>query len=121
MNVSNLPARILTSSVVTYTTLSRSVHATASYYPRTITYEIFFAKAGAYPEWELGVQTVPEAHEHDFDFDLLDSTKIIPEELVPVKYIGTMTLNSNPTEFFSETEQIAFCTQHMIPGIEHSK
>ncbi|KAG8905370.1 hypothetical protein FRB99_009039 [Tulasnella sp. 403] len=77
-------------------------------------------EAGSYPEWELGVQVVPESKEHDFDFDLLDSTKIIPEELVPVKYIGTMVLNSNPTEYFTETEQIAFCTQHMVPGIEHS-
>ncbi|KAG8879359.1 hypothetical protein FRB97_001744 [Tulasnella sp. 331] len=79
-------------------------------------------EAGAYPEWELGIQVVPEANEHDFEFDLLDSTKIIPEELVPVKRIGTMVLNRqvNPTEFFTETEQIAFCTQHMVPGIDHS-
>ncbi|KAG8939232.1 hypothetical protein FRC04_006809 [Tulasnella sp. 424] len=77
-------------------------------------------EARAYPEWELGVQVVPEANEHDFDFDLLDATKIIPEEQVPIKYIGTMVLNKNPDEFFSETEQVAFCTQHMVPGIEHS-
>lgn len=67
------------------------------------------------------MQVVPEAQEHDFEFDLLDSTKIIPEELVPVKYIGTMTLNSNQTEYFAETEQVAYCTQHLVPGIEHSK
>ncbi|KAG8911670.1 hypothetical protein FRC00_006039 [Tulasnella sp. 408] len=77
-------------------------------------------EAKAYPEWELGVQVVPEANEHDFDFDLLDATKIIPEELVPIKYIGKMVLDRNPDEYFSETEQVAFCTQHMVPGIEHS-
>ncbi|KAF8320458.1 putative catalase A [Clavulina sp. PMI_390] len=76
--------------------------------------------AGAYPQWDLGVQIVPEAKEHDFDFDLLDATKIIPEELVPVKYIGTLTLDRRPDEFFPEVEQVAFCTQHMIPGVEHS-
>lgn len=77
-------------------------------------------EAGSYPEYELGIQVVPEANEDDFDFDLLDATKMIPEELVPVKYIGTMVLNGNPSEFFSEVEQVAFCTQHMIPGIDHS-
>jgi len=74
----------------------------------------------SYPEYELGVQIVPEENEHDFDFDLLDATKIIPEELVPVKYIGTMVLDRIPDQFFPETEQVAFCTQHMVPGIEHS-
>lgn len=78
-------------------------------------------EAGAYPEWDFGIQVVPEKNEHDFDFDLLDSTKIIPEELVPVQYIGTMTLNSNVAEYFTETEQVAFCTQHIVPGIDHSK
>lgn len=73
---------------------------------------------GAYPEWELGVQLIPESDEHNFDFDLLDCTKLIPEELVPVKYIGKMTLNRNPSEFFPETEQVAFCTQHIVPGID---
>ncbi|KIO33444.1 hypothetical protein M407DRAFT_233080 [Tulasnella calospora MUT 4182] len=77
-------------------------------------------EAGSYPEYEFGVQVVPEEKEHDFDFDLLDSTKIIPEELVPVRYIGSMVLNKCPDDFFAETEQIAFCTQHMVPGIEHS-
>lgn len=64
--------------------------------------------AGAYPKWELGVQIVPEEHEHDFDFDLLDATKIIPEDIVPVKYIGTLTLDRRPDEFFPEVEQVAF-------------
>ena len=69
-------------------------------------------ETGDYPEWELGVQIVPEADEHNFDFDLLDPTKIIPEELVPVTPLGKMVLNRNPDNFFAEVEQIAFC-----PGI----
>lgn len=73
---------------------------------------------GHYPEWELGVQIVPEEDEHKFPFDLLDPTKIIPEELVPVKIIGKMTLNRNPDNFFAETEQIAFHPGHIVPGID---
>ncbi len=75
-------------------------------------------ESGAFPEWELGVQIVPEADEHKFDFDLLDATKIIPEELVPVQIIGKMTLNKNPDNFFAETEQVAFNPGHLIPGID---
>ncbi|MFL9832638.1 catalase [Chryseobacterium terrae] len=73
---------------------------------------------GAFPEWDLGVQIVPEENEHDFDFDLLDPTKIIPEELVPVEIFGTLTLNKNPDNFFAETEQIAFHPGHLVPGID---
>ncbi|WP_312078562.1 catalase [Chryseobacterium sp.] len=73
---------------------------------------------GAYPEWDLGVQIVPEENEHDFDFDLLDPTKIIPEELVPVEIFGTLTLNRNPDNFFAETEQVAFHPGHLVPGID---
>lgn len=75
-------------------------------------------QAGAFPEWELGVQIVPEEDEFNFDFDLLDPTKIIPEELVPVKRIGKMTLNRNPDNFFAETEQVAFHIGHVVPGID---
>ena len=75
-------------------------------------------ESGNFPEWELGVQIVPEADEHKFDFDLLDSTKIIPEELVPVQRIGKMTLNRNPDNFFAETEQVAFHIGHVVPGID---
>ncbi len=64
---------------------------------------------GDYPEWELGVQIVEEENEHDFDFDILDPTKIIPEEIVPITPLGKMTLNRNPDNFFAETEQVAFC------------
>lgn len=73
---------------------------------------------GAFPEWDFGVQIVPEENEHDFDFDLLDPTKIIPEEVVPVELIGTLTLNKNPDNFFAETEQIAFHPGHVVPGID---
>lgn len=75
-------------------------------------------EAGDYPEWELGVQIVPEADEHKFDFDLLDPTKIIPEELVPVTPLGKMVLNRNPDNFFAEVEQVAFCPAHIVPGID---
>jgi catalase len=73
---------------------------------------------GDYPEWELGVQMVEEADEHEFDFDLLDATKIIPEELVPVRRVGKLTLNRNPDNFFAETEQVAFHPGHVVPGID---
>ena len=73
---------------------------------------------GDFPEWELGLQIVEEEDEHKFDFDLLDPTKIIPEELVPVAKVGKMTLNRNPDNFFAETEQVAFHTGHVVPGID---
>lgn len=75
-------------------------------------------EAGAFPEWEFGVQLVPEADEHKFPFDLLDPTKIIPEETVPVMRIGKMVLNRNPDNFFAETEQVAFHPGHLVPGID---
>lgn len=75
-------------------------------------------ESGNYPEWELGVQIVPEADEHKYEFDLLDPTKLIPEELVPVQRIGKMTLNRNPDNFFAETEQVAFHVGHVVPGID---
>ncbi len=73
---------------------------------------------GDFPEWEFGVQIVEEADEHKFDFDLLDPTKLIPEELVPVRRIGRLTLNRNPGNFFAETEQVAFHPGHIVPGID---
>jgi len=75
---------------------------------------------GQYPEWELGVQIVPEEDEHKFNFDLLDATKLIPETLVPVQIIGKLTLNRNPDNFFAETEQVAFHPGHVVPGIDFS-
>lgn len=75
-------------------------------------------ESGNFPEWELGVQIVSEEDEFKFDFDLLDSTKLIPEELVPVKRIGKMTLNRNPDNFFAETEQVAYHIGHVVAGID---
>src|SRR5687768_2106722 len=75
-------------------------------------------ETGRHPQYELGVQIVEEEKEHDFDFDLLDPTKIIPEELVPVRRIGRLTLDRNPENFFAETEQVAFHPGHIVPGID---
>lgn len=77
-------------------------------------------EAGAYPEWELGLQIFTESEADSFDFDILDSTKLIPVELVPVVPVGKLVLNRNPDNFFAETEQVAFCTAHIIPGIDFS-
>lgn len=74
--------------------------------------------SGQFPEWELGLQIIPEEDEHKFDFDILDPTKLIPEEMVPVQRIGKMTLNRNPDNFFAETEQVAFHPGHVVPGID---
>ncbi|MFB9076210.1 catalase [Flavobacterium procerum] len=75
---------------------------------------------GNFPEWELGVQVIPAEDEHKYEFDLLDPTKIVPEELVPVTIVGRMVLNKNPENFFAETEQIAFHPGHVVPGIDFS-
>lgn len=75
---------------------------------------------GNFPEWELGVQVIPSEDENKYEFDLLDPTKIVPEELVPVTIVGRMVLNRNPDNFFAETEQIAFHPGHVVPGIDFS-
>lgn len=75
-------------------------------------------EAGACPAFELGVQLIPEEDADQFGFDLLDPTKLIPEELVPVRRIGKMVLNRNPDNFFAETEQVAFHPGHVVPGID---
>jgi catalase len=75
-------------------------------------------EAGEFPEWELGVQLFSEAEAERFSFDVLDATKIVPEELVPVQPVGRMVLNRNPDNFFAETEQVAFCTAHIVPGLD---
>jgi catalase len=77
-------------------------------------------ESGDFPEWELGIQTFTEEQSEQFSFDVLDATKLIPEELVPVVPIGRMVLNRNPDNFFAETEQVAFCTAHVVPGIDFS-
>ena len=71
-----------------------------------------------FPEWELAVQLFSEDFANKFDFDVLDASKLIPEEQVPLKVIGRMVLDRNPTNFFAETEQVAFCPTHVVPGID---
>ncbi|HCK81512.1 MAG TPA: catalase [Candidatus Competibacter sp.] len=75
---------------------------------------------GDFPEWELAVQLFSEAEAEKFPFDHLDATKLIPEELVPLKVVGRMVLDRNPDNFFAETEQVAFCPAHVVPGIDFS-
>jgi len=76
--------------------------------------------SGDHPQWELGIQLVEEKDEHAFPFDLLDPTKLIPEEMVPVRRVGRLTLDRNPDNFFAETEQVAFHPGHLVPGIDFS-
>ncbi|MES1982378.1 MAG: catalase [Pseudomonadota bacterium] len=75
-------------------------------------------EAGAFPEYELGLQVFSEEQAAEFEFDVLDATKIVPEEMVPIVGVGKLVLNRNPDNFFAETEQVAFCTAHIIPGID---
>ncbi len=77
-------------------------------------------EAGAYPEWELALQIFTEEQAEKFSFDVLDATKIVPEELIPLRAVGKMVLNRNPDNFFAETEQVAFATHHIVPGIDFS-
>ena len=77
-------------------------------------------ETGNFPEWELGVQVITERQAEALSFDILDATKLVPEELVPVQIIGRMVLNRNPDNFFAETEQVAFCAAHVVPGIDFS-
>lgn len=77
-------------------------------------------EAGEYPEWELALQVFTEEQAESFSFDILDATKIVPEELVPLIPVGRMVLDRNPDNFFAETEQVAYCTAHVIPGIDFS-
>ena len=76
---------------------------------------------GDFPEWELGLQVFDEAFADKFAFDVLDATKIIPEEEVPVRIVGRMVLDRVVDNFFAETEQVAFCTQNIVPGIDFSE
>lgn len=77
-------------------------------------------EAGDYPEWELSVQVFTEEEANGFDFDVLDPTKLIPEELVPLTPLGKMVLDRNVDNFFAETEQVAFCPSHLVPGLDFS-
>jgi catalase len=75
-------------------------------------------ESGAFPEWELGLQIIDESDAEAYGFDMLDPTKLLPEELVPVKIVGKMTLDRNPDNFFAETEQVAFCVSNLVSGID---
>ena len=75
---------------------------------------------GCHPKWTFAIQTIEEEDEHKFDFDILDATKIWPEEQVPLEAIGELVLNRTVDEFFPEVEQVAFCTSHVVPGIGFS-
>jgi catalase len=76
---------------------------------------------GDFPEFELGLQIFDEEFADSFEFDVLDATKIIPEELVPLQFVGKLVLDRNPDNFFAETEQVAFCPSHIVPGIDFSE
>src|SRR6201986_892004 len=73
---------------------------------------------GDFPEYELCLQTCTQKQADKFDFDVLDATKLIPEEVIPLRVVGRMVLDRNPDNFFSETEQVAYCTSHVVPGID---
>ncbi|WBO21364.1 catalase [Sphingomonas abietis] len=75
---------------------------------------------GSYPEWELGIQAFDQAFADAQPYDVLDATKIIPEEVIPVRIIGRMVLDRNPDNFFAETEQVAYCPANIVPGIDFS-
>jgi catalase len=75
---------------------------------------------GDAPQWELGFQLLDQKTADGLDFDILDPTKLIPEEIIPVRPVGRMTLDRNPDNFFAETEQVAFCPANVVPGIDFS-
>ncbi len=74
--------------------------------------------AGHFPEWELGLQLFDDAFAENLPYDVLDATKIIPEEALPVKIVGRLVLDRNPDNFFAETEQVAFCPANIVPGVD---
>ena len=75
---------------------------------------------GDFPEWELGLQVFDKAFADSLDYDVLDSTKLIPEEVLPIRPVGRMVLDRYPDNFFAETEQVAYCTANVVPGIGFS-
>ena len=75
-------------------------------------------ESGNFPEWELGLQLFDEKFASEFDFDVLDATKIIPEEVLPLRIVGRLVLDRNVDNFFAETEQVAFCVRNVVPGID---
>lgn len=78
-------------------------------------------QSGQFPEWDLAVQVVDESQAQAFGFDLLDPTKFIPEEIAPLQILGTMRLDQNPTNYFSEVEQVMFQPGHIVRGIDFTE
>jgi catalase len=99
-----LNSKILISTDVIVSSLSKRSGSREAHVDICSVYDAI--EAGAYPKWKFGVQVIPEEREHEFDFDLLDSTKLVPEDLIPVQYIGTLELNRNTDNYFAETEQV---------------
>jgi len=77
--------------------------------------------SGAFPAWELGLQIIDQKTADSLDFDVLDATKLVPEEIIPIEKVGKMVLDRNPDNFFAETEQVAFCPSNIVPGIDFSE
>ncbi len=75
-------------------------------------------QTGAFPEWELGIQVFDDAFADEFQFDVFDATKLIPEEILPIRRIGRLVLDRTVDNFFAETEQAAFCTNNVVPGVD---
>jgi catalase len=88
-------------------------------YHRRDLYETI-ARGDAPPAWELGVQCIPSADEHAYPYDLLDDTKLVPEEDVPVRWVGRLVLTHNPSDAHAETEQVAYCVENLVRGVELS-
>jgi catalase len=89
------------------------------YRPRLYRRDLFEAiAAGAFPEWELGIQVFDEAFAARQPYDVLDATKLIPEEQLPLQVIGRLVLDRNPDNFFAETEQVAYCPANIVPGVD---
>ena len=87
--------------------------------PTSIAADLWNAiQAGNYPECELGLQLFDDRFADSFEFDVLDATKIIPEELVPIRRVGRLVLDRCVDNFFAETEQVAFCTNNIVPGVD---
>jgi catalase len=78
-------------------------------------------ESGDFPEWEFGFQVISQKKADSLPFDVLDATKLIPEEVVPIEMVGKMVLDRNPDNFFAETEQVAFCPSHIVPGLDFSE
>ncbi len=109
---------LLGTSSVTWDEAVKTAGADPDFHRRDL-YEAI--EKGDYPEFELAFQVLDQKMADDYAFDILDATKLIPEEIVPIEVVGKMVLNRNPDNFFAETEQVAFCPSHVVPGIDFSE